>query len=267
MTISSPASILAIDDDNDLLETYKSILGKKFKLLVASNGKEALRTIQNQAISLVLLDIRMPEMDGLQVLAKIKELEPNLPVIMITASKDITSAVEAMKLGAYDYVIKPFEVKELTILIQKALEKSELVRENLSLRESLKEITSFFDLIGQTPQMKKLFETIESVAPTDSTVLIHGESVTGKELVARAIHKKSRRAHKPFITVNCAAIPENLFESDLFGHERGSFTGALERKLGKFELADGGTLFLDEIGCMPAPMQAKLLRVLEDRII
>jgi DNA-binding NtrC family response regulator len=172
-----------------------------------------------------------------------------------------------MKHGAFDFVSKPFEVKELQVLIEKALEQQLLVRENLYLRASLAEVTSYYDLIGKTPQMKKLYETIDSVAPTDSTVLIHGESGTGKELVARAIHKKSQRAQKPFIAVNCAAIPENLMESDLFGHERGSFTGALERKLGKFELADGGSLFLDEIGCMTPAMQAKLLRVLESKII
>ncbi|OGB87280.1 hypothetical protein A3H38_05535 [candidate division WOR-1 bacterium RIFCSPLOWO2_02_FULL_46_20] len=259
--------ILVVDDERDMLETYESILRKNYKVITASSGQEALKISQVESLSLVLLDIRMPKMDGIEVLKKIKEQDPNLEVIMITASKDIASAVESMKLGAFDYITKPFDVKELKAIIEKALEKRSLVRENLYLRESLKDITAYYDLIGKTPQMKKLYETIDKVAPTDSTILIHGESGTGKELVARAIHKKSKRAHKPFIAVNCAAIPENLFESDLFGHERGSFTGALERKLGKFELADGGTLFLDEIGCMPPAMQAKLLRVLEGKAI
>lgn len=259
--------ILAVDDEADMLETYQSILPQKYKVIVARSGEQALKIIQVEPLSLVLLDIRMPGQDGIQILKKIKEQDQNLEVIMVTASRDVASAVEAMKLGAFDYVTKPFAVSELKALIEKALEKRELVRENLYLRESLKELTSYCDLIGKTPKMLKLYETIDRVAETNSTVLITGESGTGKELVARAIHKKSKRANKPFIAVNCAAIPETLFESELFGHERGSFTGALERKLGKFELADGGTLFLDEIGCMPASMQAKLLRVIEDKII
>jgi len=259
--------ILAVDDEADMLETFRSILAKKYELITVTSGKEALKLLKEKDFSLVLLDIRMPEIDGLAVLREIKEEEPQLEVIMVTASKDVASAVEAMKLGALDYITKPFEVKELQAVIEKALEKRNLVRENLYLKETLKQATSFCDLIGQTPVMKKLFETIEKVAPTDSTVLIQGESGTGKEIVARAIHKKSKRAHKPFIAVNCAAIPENLLESELFGYERGAFTGALERKLGKFELAEGGTLFLDEIGCMPLAMQAKLLRVIEDRVV
>ena len=259
--------ILAVDDEPDMLGTYRSILKKKYSIIAASSGKEAIKICQVEPLSLVLLDIRMPKMDGIQVLKRIKEYDPNLEVIMVTASKDITPAVEAMKLGALDYITKPFDVKGLLALIQKALDKRTLLRENLYLRESLKEVTSYYDLIGKTNKMQNLYQTIDRVGPTDSTVLISGESGTGKELVARAIHKKSKRADKPFIAVNCAAIPENLFESDLFGHERGAFTGALERKLGKFELADGGTLFLDEIGCMPPAMQAKLLRILEDRVI
>jgi len=259
--------ILAVDDEADMLETYRSILSKKFNLLTAASGNEALEILNSKAVALALLDMKMPKMDGLEVLKKIKEKEIETDVIVITASKDIQTAVEAMKLGALDYLSKPFDVKELILILEKALEKKALVKENLYLKETLKEAATYCDLIGRTPVMQKLFETIERVAPTDSTILICGESGTGKELVARAIHLKSKRLNKPFVTVNCAAIPENLLESELFGHERGSFTGALERKLGKFELADGGTLFLDEIGCMSAPMQAKLLRVLEDKII
>ena len=259
--------ILVVDDEADMLETYRSVLSKKYDVLTSSSGAEALAILKDNAVSLVLLDLKMPKLNGLEVLKQIKTEELGPEVIVITASKDVSTAVEAMKLGALDYLTKPFDVKELLIIIEKALEKRALIRENLYLKEALKEATGYCDLIGQTPAMKKLFETIEKVAPTDSTVLIHGESGTGKELVARAVHVKSKRAEKPFIAVNCAAIPENLLESELFGHERGAFTGALERKLGKFELADGGTLFLDEIGCMPAPMQAKLLRILENKII
>lgn len=259
--------ILAVDDEVDMLETYQSILGKKFKLVTASAGPQALQIIGEQAITLVLLDVRMPKLSGLEVLKQIKNTEPEIAVIMVTASKDITSAVEAMKLGAADYITKPFEVKELLLIIDNTLEKSALIKENTSLKEQLKETTEYCQLIGQTEVMKKLFSTIEQIAPTESTVLIQGESGTGKELVARAIHDKSRRKNKPFIALNCAAIPENLLESELFGHERGAFTSAMERKLGKFELADGGTLFLDEIGCMSVAMQAKLLRVLESKTI
>jgi len=260
-------AILAVDDDQDLLQTYQSVLAKKFEVKIANSGTEALKSLNTTAINLVILDIRMPKMDGIKVLEQIKQEDQNIEVIMVTASKDLNIAIETMKLGAYDYVVKPFDVKELIALIEKALEKRALRQENTSLKESLEQATSYCDLLGQSKAMQKLFKTISSVAPTNSTVLIHGESGTGKELVARAIHKKSSRGNKPFIAVNCGAIPENLFESELFGHERGSFTGAMERRVGKFELADGGTLFLDEIGCMPAAMQAKLLRVLEDRRI
>jgi two-component system, NtrC family, response regulator AtoC len=256
--------LLAVDDEADMLETYRSILSKKYELLTAGSGGEALEILKNKQIPLILLDMKMPKLNGLELLKQLKAGESDSDVIIITASQEIASAVEAMKLGALDYLTKPFDVKELLIVIDKALEQRELVKENLYLKDSLKTATEYCDLIGRTPGMKKLFETIGKIAPTDSTVLVHGESGTGKELVARAIHQKSPRANKPFVTVNCAAIPENLLESELFGHERGSFTGALERKLGKFELADGGTLFLDEIGCMPPAMQAKLLRVLED---
>ncbi|MBI5399339.1 sigma-54-dependent Fis family transcriptional regulator [Candidatus Saganbacteria bacterium] len=260
-------SVLAVDDEADMRQTYQTVLQKNFNVLTAASGKEALKIVQSQPVALVILDIRMPQMDGITTLKKIKDLDPDLAIIMVSATKDITSAVSAMKLGAFDYVSKPFDVKELLALIDMALEKRRLIRENLYLKDSLKEATSYCDLIGQSEPMKKLFAAIDSIAPTDSTVLVRGESGTGKELVARAIHKKSRRANDPFVAVNCAAIPENLLESELFGYERGAFTGALERKLGKFELADGGTLFLDEIGCMSLPMQAKLLRVLEDRVI
>ncbi|MBN3032985.1 MAG: sigma-54-dependent Fis family transcriptional regulator [Candidatus Saganbacteria bacterium] len=250
-----------------MLETYRSVLGRNYELLTAGSGAAAFELLKNRQVPLILLDLKMPRQSGLEVLKRLKEQESDSDVIIVTASQEIATAVEAMKLGALDYLTKPFDVKELLIVVAKALERRELVRENLYLKDSLKTATGHCELIGRGPGMKKLFETIGKIAPADSTVLIHGESGTGKELVARAIHKKSRRAARPFVAVNCAAIPENLLESELFGHERGSFTGALERKLGKFELADGGTLFLDEIGCMPPAMQAKLLRVLEDRTI
>ncbi|HVN67832.1 MAG TPA: sigma-54 dependent transcriptional regulator, partial [Candidatus Sulfotelmatobacter sp.] len=239
----------------------------EYQVLTAPSGAAALQVLRDQPVALVLLDMRMPQINGLELLKQIKAEAFEPDVIMVTASKELATAVEAMKAGAIDYLTKPFEVKELLVVIEKALEKRALVKENLYLKETLKETYIYCDLIGQTPGMQKLFATIDRIAPTDSTILISGESGTGKELVARAIHAKSRRADRPFIALNCAAIPENLLESELFGHERGAFTGALERKLGKFELADGGTLFLDEIGCMSAAMQSKFLRVLEDKVI
>ncbi|MDD4179426.1 MAG: sigma-54 dependent transcriptional regulator [Candidatus Margulisbacteria bacterium] len=266
MTEQKP-TILAIDDEADMLETYRSILAKKYNFLSAATGQKGLDLLKKEPVDLVLLDMKMPKMSGIQVLKLIKESDQEIEVIVITASKEIETAVEAMKLGAYDYIVKPFDTSELKILIERALNNKALARENLYLKETLKETTTYCDLIGRSAAMKNLFATIDKVAPTDSTILINGESGTGKELVARAIHKKSKRDGKPFVAINCAAIPENLLESELFGHERGSFTGALERKTGKFELADGGTLFLDEIGCMPAAMQSKLLRVLEAKAI
>lgn len=258
--------ILAIDDEADMLETFSSVLAKKYHVLTADSAAKGLDLIKTEPVAVVLLDVRMPGMDGLAALNKLKEIKPGINVIMVTASKDISTAVEAMKAGAFDYVSKPFDVEELKVLISKALERAELLQGNQFIKNPEKALR-YCDMIGRSPAMLSLFQMIERVAPTDSTVLINGESGTGKELVARAIHQKSKRADKAFVAVNCAALPENLLESELFGHERGAFTGALERKPGKFELAHGGTLFLDEIGCMAAPMQAKLLRVLETRSI
>lgn len=259
--------ILAVDDEEDMLATYKAILGRTYDLKLANSGEASLEMIKKDNIDLVILDILMPKMDGIEALRRIKEASPGVDVIIVTASKEIKSAVECMKMGAYDYVTKPFEVDELKAAVAKALEKKELLLENFCLKAIIKESESFCELIGASKLMKDIFRAIDDVAKTDSTVLITGESGTGKELVAKAIHKKSGRAEKPFVAINCAAIPDNLLESELFGFEAGSFTGAFEKKLGKFELASGGTVFLDEIGCMSPAMQAKLLRVLEEKAI
>jgi len=267
MTNKEKLNILIIDDESDMQETLKSILKKNYSPFSVSSGAEGLKEIKKGNYKLVLLDLRMPEMDGIEALKKIKELDNSIPVIMVTASKDIKSAVEAMKLGAEDYVGKPFEVEELLAVIEKAAEKNKLERENQALREILADSDRYCDLIGRTEKIKKIIGLIDSIAPTDSTVLILGESGTGKEIAAKTIHKMSNRRNKPYIAINCAAIPENLLESELFGHERGAFTGAMDRRIGKFELADQGTIFLDEIGCMSMAMQAKLLRVLEDNLI
>ncbi|MFH2034103.1 MAG: sigma-54 dependent transcriptional regulator [Candidatus Margulisiibacteriota bacterium] len=264
----SKRKVLIIDDEPDMQETLLSILKKKYSPVSAGSGKEGVEKVKNEDFALVLLDLRMPKMDGIETLKKIRENDPALPVVVVTASKDIKSAVDSIKGGAQDYITKPFEVEELLLVVEQNLEKQKLVKENTSLKQALNDENYMFcDLIGRSPQIKKVMEMIDSIKGADSTVLIHGESGTGKEIVAKAIHKTSRRSDQPFIAVNCAAIPENLIESELFGHERGAFTGALERRTGKFEMADGGTLFLDEIGCMPASMQSKLLRVLEDKMI
>lgn len=258
--------ILAIDDEADMLKTYESILKKNYQVITSESGKVGLGKLKTNSIDLVILDIRMPKMDGIEVLRTIKKEFPGTEVIMATGSKDVVSAVEAMKLGAFDYITKPFDVDELLIVIEKALEKNNLVRENIYLKETLSKSESWCgDIIGKSPQIEKIKELIKSIAKTDSTVLISGESGSGKEVVARAIHGLSSRKNMPFVAINCAAIPENLLESELFGFERGAFTGATERRIGKFEMADGGTLFLDEIGCMSQSMQSKLLRVLQER--
>ena len=258
------SNILVVDDEPDMLETFRSILKKKYRVITSNSGKGALTILKKERVDICLLDIKMPDMDGIEVLKRIKDIDENLEVIMVTALKDVKLAVKAMKLGAFEYINKPFEVDELLALTEKALEKRSLLKENIALKEMVKDSSRYCDLIGKTKPMQDILKLIDDVSETNSTVLITGESGTGKELVARAIHKNSKRAEKPFIVVNCVAIPDNLLESELFGHEKGSFTGAIERKIGKFELADQGTIFLDEIGCMSPNMQAKLLRVLEN---
>jgi two-component system, NtrC family, response regulator AtoC len=259
--------ILAIDDEEDILLLYKNVLKKDFDLTATTNGKEALSLIQVNNYDLIILDIIMPEMNGIEVLKKLKDLELNIDIIMVTASKDIKPAIDSMKLGALDYVIKPFEIDALLLTIKKALERRKMIRENTCLKLNLEQKNYFGELIGKSEVIRHIFSTIENISDSNSTVLITGESGTGKEVVASTIHKKSKRANMPYVVVNCAAIPENLLESEMFGHEKGSFTGALERHIGKFELASGGTIFLDEIGELPAKMQAKLLRVIQEGVV
>lgn len=258
-------SILVVDDEKDMLKTYENILKNDYSVLISNSGEDALSKLKKNQVDVAILDIRMPKMDGIEVLKKIKSHYPYIDVIMATGSKDVAPAVECMKLGAFDYINKPFDVKELLIIIEKALQNISLIKENAQLKEELKSVAPSLDIIGKSPQIERIRELIKSISQTDSTVLISGESGVGKEVVARAIHNSSKRQNKPFIAINCAAIPENLLESELFGFERGAFTGAVERKIGKFELADSGTLFLDEIGCMSPSMQSKLLRILEEK--
>jgi two-component system response regulator AtoC len=259
--------ILVVDDDDGLRESFRLVLEDEYELLDASDGKQALEVLRASPVDLVLLDIRLPDLDGIQVLERIKALDEQIEVILVTAVKTVRTAVAAMKLGAFDYLTKPFEEDELVAVIRRALEKRSLEREVVFLRSELDRRSGGAEIIGQHPEMEKLARVIGQMARTTTTVLITGESGTGKELIARAIHRQGPRRDKPFVAVNPAAISEMLMESELFGHEKGAFTGATQRKLGKFELAHGGTLFLDEIGTLKPELQAKLLRVLQEREI
>ena len=257
--------ILVVDDEPSIRE-FLQIMLRREKMLVetAVNGREGFEKIKDEDFDLVISDIQMPEMSGLELLAKIKEKDPNALVLMVTAFGSTESAVEAMKLGAYDYLTKPFKIDDVKVRIRKALENRVLVQENARMRKELGERYSYSSIIGHSQEMMKVFDVIKRAAPTNSSVLIHGESGTGKELVAKAIHFNSSIKEGPFISVNCGAIPENLIESEFFGHKKGSFTGAVSDKKGYFEAANGGTLFLDEIGEMPLQLQASLLRAISD---
>lgn len=266
--MSDPKSvILVVDDEESLRDSMRMLLTPDYNVVFAVNGKEAIKKAKQIRPDLVLCDIRLPEIDGLEVLRRLKEMDPELDVVMVTAMNTVQYAVEAIKLGAYDYITKPFDIAVISTLVEKILEKRRLKEENIFLKEQIGKQYQFEKIVGKSKPMRELFSVISEVAKNDSTILIQGESGTGKELVARAIHNKSPRANKLFVPINCASIPDHLIESELFGHERGAFTGAFERKLGKFEIAEGGTLFLDEIGSLPLALQGKLLRVLQEKEI
>ncbi|HXJ84325.1 MAG TPA: sigma-54 dependent transcriptional regulator [Candidatus Methylomirabilis sp.] len=259
--------ILVVDDDSGLRESLCVILEDEYEVLQVPDGAQALDVVRSCQVDLVLLDIRMPGMDGIAVLERMKALDEQIEVILVTAIKEVRSAVAAMKLGAFDYLTKPFEEEEVLSSISRALEKRALEREVVFLRSELARKQGFGEIVGQHPEMQKLAQLISQVARTTSTVLITGESGTGKELVARAIHRQGPRRDKPFVPISLPSLTESLIESELFGHERGAFTGAYQRRLGKFELAQGGSLFLDEVGALKPELQAKLLRVLQEREI
>jgi two-component system NtrC family response regulator len=260
--------ILVIDDDESLRRVLEYNLAQEgYAVLTAGSGEQGLELLKKEGADLVVTDVRMPGMDGLQVLEGVHKLDPNIQVIILTAFGTIETAVEAMKAGAFHYISKPFNRDELKLTIKKALQLKELERENVALRQELTERAGLETVIADSPQMAQVLELVVRVAPTETTVLILGESGTGKELIARAIHGSSPRARGPFIAVNCAAIPENLLESELFGHVKGAFTGAIRDRVGKFEAAEGGTIFLDEIGEMRPELQVKILRVLEERTL
>ncbi len=256
--------ILIADDESSIKKSLNMALSDKYQVFFAATGEEALVKVEEENPDLILLDLRLPDANGLDILRKIKKIDEYLMVIVISAVIETKSAVEAMKNGAYDYITKPFDLSELEVLISRALEKRDLIKENIFLKAEIT-IDKWGELIGKSKPMQKVYGLIKKAAESDCAVLVMGESGTGKELITRAIQARSARANGPFVVVNCAAIPENLLESELFGYERGAFTGAMERKEGKFELANRGTIFLDEIGSMSLALQAKILRVLQPR--
>ena len=259
------AKILVIDDERSIRNTLSDILGLEgHKVEVAEDGEQGFKKASETKFDAVFCDIKMPKMDGMEVLAKIHDNFPELPIVMISGHGDIDTAVESIKKGAFDYIQKPLDLNRLLVTLRNALDRSTLVTETKSLK---KKVSSKYKMIGETPAMLKVKEMIDRVAPTDARVLITGSNGTGKEAVAHWIHEKSNRASAPFVEVNCAAIPSELIESELFGHVKGSFTGAVKDKAGKFEQADNGTLFLDEIGDMSLAAQAKVLRALQENRI
>jgi len=255
--------VLIVDDEPGVRESLRMVLKEGYEPLAVGSSGEALEMLAATSVDVVLLDIVMPGMDGLQLLEELRVRFPNLPIVMLTATKTVKTAVGAMKLGAFDYITKPFDVDELRVILDKATERAELVREVEELRSEVGRRYQLDNIIGRSARMQEVFRTVLTVAPLKTTVLITGESGTGKELIAKAIHYQSPRGRRPLVTLNCAAIPETLLESELFGHEKGSFTDAHQKKLGQFEMAHEGSLFLDEIGEMGPATQAKLLRVLE----
>ncbi|OQY04481.1 MAG: DNA-binding response regulator [Desulfobacteraceae bacterium 4572_123] len=261
-------TILIVDDEKNYPLILSAVLEEEnFEALTANSGREALEILSISDVDLVVTDMKMPGMDGIELLEHIKAKDPELPVIMMTAHGTVDKAVEAMQKGAYSYILKPFENDRLILYVKKAIDMYEVVKDNRRLRDDIESRYSFGNLIGKSKCMQDVFTTIKKVAPSTATVLIEGESGTGKELVAKSIHFNSPRRSRPFIAVNCCALTESLLESELFGHEKGSFTGAVAMKKGRFEMADGGTLFLDEIGELSQNLQVKLLRVLQEKTI
>jgi two-component system response regulator PilR (NtrC family) len=258
--------ILVVDDELSMREFLSILLEREgYSTRLAENAESALQLLESEDFALVISDVNMPGLDGIKLLERIKKLTPETAVLLITAFSTAEQAVEAMKLGAYDYIAKPFKVEEIKILVRNALEKRTLQKENIRLKQEIQERYSFSGLIGKSKKMREVYTLIEKVSTSNTNVLVLGESGTGKELAAKAIHYNSPRKDKPFVPVNCGAIPENLMESELFGHKKGSFTGAIADRPGLFEQAEGGTLFLDEIGEIPLQLQTKLLRVLQER--
>ncbi len=264
----SKARILVIDDEESPRESLRFILKDRYDVTLTENGPSGLEAVSRaEPFDIVLLDMKMPGMDGLEVLSKILQLHPTMPVVMVTAITEAKPAVQAMKMGAADYLNKPFDVDEIRLVVDRILKEKALEREVGRLRTELQTVSKFENIVGSSAAMQKVYALVQRVVDTETTVLVLGETGTGKELVARALHYNSVRREGPFIPLHCAAIPGELLESEMFGHEKGSFTGALQRRIGMFEAAGGGTLFLDEIGEMPLGTQSKLLRAIQEREI
>ena len=258
-------TILVVDDEHGVRKSFKVVLEDEYSVFLAGTGEEAIDITVKNTIDLILLDIRLPDIDGLHLLEKLKGIDPNTEIIMVTAVKEIETAVKAIKLGAYDYVVKPFNVDDMLTLINRALEKRSLVREVTYLRSELERIQPSEKIIGESKEMKDIFNLISNISESGGAVLIQGESGTGKELIAREIHNLSSRKNQPFVVINSAAIPSTLMESEIFGHNMGAFTGANRTTLGKLEIADKGTVFLDDVNTLDISMQAKLLRVIQEK--
>lgn len=263
--MDTKATVLVVDDENGIRESFNMILKDEYHVLLAETGEEALDMFRNNPVDLILLDILLPDINGIELLERLKGMDPNTEIIMVTGVKEIQPAVKAIKLGAYEYIIKPFVVEDIINVIDRALEKNNLVREVTYLRNELERHHPFKEFIGEDEKMKKIFELISTISGNNGAVFIQGESGTGKELVARAIHNLSPRSHQPFVVINCAAIPFNLMESTIFGHSKGAFTGATNTHIGKLEMANMGTAFLDDIDTLDIAMQAKLLRAIQEK--
>ncbi len=259
-------NILVIDDEIETLKAIKKALNRDgYSVIAVDNGKEGIEILEREDIDLVITDLKLPDVDGMEILKRGLRINPDIAVIMITAYGTIENAVDAMKMGAVDYVLKPIDIYDLRLRVDKAISAKNMRKEIVYLKSEVSKKYGFQNIIGNSKAMREVYEKVMQIAPTKSNVLILGESGTGKELIAKAIHYNSPRKDKPFIALNCAAIAESLFESELFGHEKGAFTGAVEKRVGKFEMAHMGTLFLDEVGEIPLPIQVKLLRVLEEK--
>ncbi|MES0445647.1 MAG: sigma-54 dependent transcriptional regulator [Desulfobacterales bacterium] len=265
MGMEKKNTILVVDDEHGVRQSFNMVLKDEYNLFLAGTGQEALNIFTNNSIDMILLDICLPDSDGLELLEKFKEADPKTEIIMVTAVNEVQTAVKAIKLGAYEYIIKPFIVDDILTVIGRALEKQSLVKEVTYLRNALERYHPFEKMIGKNIKMRKIFDLISTVSQSDGTVLIHGESGTGKELVARAIHNRGHRSNQPFVVINCAAIPATLMESEIFGYNRGAFTGATTTSIGKLEIADKGTVFLDDIDSLDINMQAKLLRIIQEK--
>jgi DNA-binding NtrC family response regulator len=261
-------NLLVVDDEPKLCDLLSSALSQNgVQVFTASNGLHALKVLEQEEIDLVISDWRMPGMDGPQLLAEIKQRYPSLPVIVMTAYSTVKNAEQSMRNGAFDYIAKPFDIDELDITVSKALQFRDILKDNQRMRAELDEHRQIDSLVGDSPTFRRVLQAVDSVRESNATILLTGESGTGKEMVARAIHQHGNRADKPFVAVNCAAIPEGLLESEMFGHRKGAFTGAVADRVGRFQQADKGTLFLDEVGDMPLALQAKILRALQERVV